>query len=126
MYSALSVLLRWAVQQRKITISPAVGVWRPGAPPSRERVLDEREIRWFWQGCKQIGSPFGPLFQLLLLTGARLGEVSGMTRAELSEDQDVWTVPGARASRSPNACTAFIPAVEPGARTTCRRIKDRE
>jgi integrase len=41
------------------------------------------------------GSPFGPLFQVMLLTGARLREVANMTREELGID-GVWTIPGAR------------------------------
>lgn len=96
MHAALSGLFRWAVQQRKVAVNPCVGVWHPGAPPARERVLSEFEVRLFWKACDRIGAPYGPLFQLLLLTGQRLGEVAGMRRAELSEDGATWTIPGER------------------------------
>ena len=69
MHAALSVLFRWLLQRRRVATNPCVGVWHPDAPPSRERVLSEAEIRWFWRGCERLGPPYGALFQLLLLTG---------------------------------------------------------
>jgi integrase len=96
MHAALSNLFRWALQRRKVAVNPTVGVWHPGAPPARERVLTEAEVRLFWKACNQIGAPYGPLFQILLLTGARLDEVTAMARAELSEDGTLWTLPGTR------------------------------
>jgi integrase len=59
-------------------------------------VLSDSEIRWFWTACDTLGSPFGPLLKILLVTGARLNEVARMTRHELSEDGSTWTLSGAR------------------------------
>ena len=95
LHAALSVLFRWLLQRRKVTGNPAIGVWHPGAPPARERVLSTAEIKTFWQACDRLGPPYGPLFKLLLLTGARLNEVTGMRRDELGDD-GVWTIPGVR------------------------------
>ena len=39
---------------------------------------------------------FSALLKVLLLTGCRLNEVAGMTRAELSDDGATWNIPGAR------------------------------
>ena len=61
-------------------------------PPYQQRALLPAEWRWFWKACDQIGAPYGPLFQLLLLTGQRLSAVAGMRRAELSEDGTLWTL----------------------------------
>jgi integrase len=96
MHAALSNLFRWALQHRKVTVNPTVGVWHPGAPPTRERVLTNAEVVTFWKACERISPPYGALFKLLLLTGARLNEVAGMRRDELSEDGSVWTLPGER------------------------------
>jgi integrase len=96
MHSALSVLFRWLLQRRRVTVNPCVGVWHPGAGPARERVLADAEVRLFWRGCERLGPPYGVLFKLLLLTGCRLNEVTGMTRAELSEDGATWTIPSQR------------------------------
>ena len=53
------------------------------------------EIVRFWKGCKELGPPYGPLFKLLLLSGARLNEGLGMTRAEISAE-GTWTIPSTR------------------------------
>jgi integrase len=95
MHAALSVLFRWLVRQRKIASNPCTDVDRPSAPPDRDRVLNEAEIVTFWRACDQLGPPFGPLFKVLLLTGARLREAANMTRGELAVD-GVWTIPAAR------------------------------
>ena len=36
------------------------------------------------------------IIKLCLITGQRLGEVSGMTRTELDLDRKLWSLPGAR------------------------------
>jgi integrase len=91
------VLFRWLLRHRRVRGNPCQGVERPGAPPPRERALSSDEVRWFRRGCDELGAPYGALLQFLLLTGARLAEVTGMRRDELSEDGAVWTVPGERA-----------------------------
>jgi integrase len=95
MHAALSNLFRFALKNRKVVTNPCSDVEHPGAPPARQRALSETEVKLFWKACEQIET-YGPLFQLLLLTGQRLGEVTGMTRAELSEDGTLWTLPGSR------------------------------
>jgi integrase len=95
LHAALSVLFRWLMRQRKIASNPCATVDRPPAPADRERVLTPAEIVTFWNACEQLGPPFGALFQVLLLTGARLHEVTDMTRGEIGAD-GVWTIPGSR------------------------------
>jgi integrase len=106
MHAALSGLFRWLLQGRKVTTNPCIGVWRPSAPPARERVLSEAEVRWFWRASEQLALPFGAALKLLLLSGARLNEVAAMRRAELSEDGAIWTVPG---ERTKNHRTHLVP-----------------
>ena len=96
MHAALSVLFRWLTRQRRVATNPTIGVWSPHAPPARERVLSEAEIRIFWRGCERLAPPYDVLFKLLLVTGCRLNEVTGMTRAELSDDGATWTIPSER------------------------------
>ena len=82
MHAALSVLFRWALQQRRVTTNPTINVWHPGAPPARERVLSTAEVRDFWRATDAVSPAYGAVFKILLLTGARLNEVTGMRRAE--------------------------------------------
>src|SRR5262249_23632266 len=49
-----------------------------GKKTQRTRVLSEVEIRAAWIGAKRLGYPYGPLFQLLMLTGQRKSEVAEM------------------------------------------------
>jgi integrase len=80
----------------------------PSAEESRDRILTDREIRIFWKATEQFEYPFGPMWRLLLLTGQRRQEISGMTRKELSlqSDKPVWTIP---ASRTKNGETHVVP-----------------
>jgi integrase len=59
-------------------------------------VLSNAEIIWFWRATDAVGEPYGSLFKLLLLTGARLNEVAGMRRDELSKDLATWGLSGER------------------------------
>ena len=60
----------------------------------RQRVLDDAELRVFWHATEQMGYPFGPLFQLLLLTGCRKSEIAGARWREI--DNGVLTIPAER------------------------------
>jgi integrase len=94
-HAVLSTVFTFLQRRRRITVSPVVGVWRPGPPAARERVLTDAEIIVFWKACDRLGGPAGAIFKTLLLTGARLHEVSDMSRAEIGDD-NVWTCPGIR------------------------------
>jgi integrase len=96
MFAALSSCFGWLQKNRRIDVNPCAGVARPEMPKARDRVLSDAEIVKFWKASSAVGEPAGGLLRLLLITGARLDEVSGMTRAELSEDGSMWNLPGAR------------------------------
>jgi integrase len=44
------------------------------------------ELTKLWRASDDVGEPFGAVFKLLMLTGARLNEIAQMRWAELSED----------------------------------------
>jgi integrase len=97
MARTLSKMFDWLLEHRKIETNPTLGVYCPPPPAARDRVLTNAEIRFFWQACDVVGSPFGKLFRFLLLTGARLNEASRMTYAELQNEGAAWLLPAARA-----------------------------
>lgn len=78
--------LNWCVERDVLGASPAAGVKPPAKEASRDRVLSDNEIRWFWKACDRIGQPWGPMAKLLLLTGQRLNEVAQTTDAEITGD----------------------------------------
>lgn len=92
---------RWAIEHDLITSDPTLGVKKPSTRKGeRDRVLDDAEIVRFWEGCDAIGYPFGPLFQMLLLSGQRVREVSELPWAELDLPNRVWHLPKGRAKNS--------------------------
>ena len=93
---AIRPMFKWAVQRGIIASSPCEGVDAPSAPRERERWLDEGELKLVWEAAASLGYPFGPIVQLLMLTGQRRDEVAGMTAAELDLAQGLWTIPTAR------------------------------
>lgn len=94
MADALGSMFKWLARNRKIATNPCANSYRPEAPEARDRILTAAEIKRFWVAAGELGSTFGPLLRLLLLTGCRLNEVAGMTRDEI--DGDEWTIPGNR------------------------------
>lgn len=82
----LNKFLNWAVERDILAMSPATGVKPVAKEASRDRVLTDDEIRWFWTACEAEGFPWGPLGKVLLLTGQRLNEVAQMTDGEIGGD----------------------------------------
>ena len=66
-------------------------------PGARDRALTGEEIGFIWRASGKLGWPFGPIVQLLLLTGQRRDEVAGMAWPEIGADGLVWTIPKERA-----------------------------
>ena len=103
----LNKFLSWCVERDIIGQSPAMGVKPVAKEKSRDRVLTDDEIKWFWQACTIEGQPWGRLGQMLLLTGQRLGEVVNMTDREVSGD--LWHL---TADRTKNGRAHDVPLSE--------------
>jgi integrase len=96
----LRAMLNWAVSNDLIEASPCDGLKMPAPLVERDRALNDDEIRLFWRGCDAIGWPFGPLFQLLLLTGQRRDEMAEARWSEFDLDKALWTLPRERAKNN--------------------------
>ena len=101
-----SVLFGWVAKRGDIASNPLTEMVKPEAPKSRDRVLTDTELSEVWNASVTIGLPFGPFFRLLMLTGQRRSEVSGMSWAELDRAESTWTIP---ASRAKNAVAQIVP-----------------
>ena len=100
----LSKFFNWCVDRDVIEVSPVMNVKAVAKETSRDRVLSDDELRWFWAACEAEGQPWGALGKVLLLTGQRLSEVAGMTDAELQGDE--WHLP---ADRTKNKRAHMVP-----------------
>lgn len=90
----LSKFFNWCASRDVIDVPPTLTVKAPVKERTRERVLSDDEIRWFWLACDAAGFPWGAFGKLLLLTGQRLSEVAEMTDAEIRGD--LWQLASGR------------------------------
>jgi integrase len=107
----LSAVLRWGVRNDFLKINPIADAKAPGGFTAGERTLSSDEIRRLWRvlpttlvkskACQRI-------IQLALITGQRLGEISGMERSELDLKARLWSLPGSRV-KNKHAHTVPLP-----------------
>jgi integrase len=98
-FEDVRAMVRWAVQNEYLDANPLDGMSKPAEATASDRVLSDDEIATLWSGlpdalarsvqCQRI-------IKLCLLTAQRVGEVSGMVRAELDFKAREWRLPGAR------------------------------
>ena len=67
-----------------------------GAKKVRTRVLNNDELRALWRASEAMGYPYGPLFQMLALTGQRKSEVAEARWSEFDLDKKLWEIPAER------------------------------
>jgi integrase len=94
--AAIRKLCNWAVARDILQSSPCAGVAAPSPEKSRDRILTDDELRLAWFAADADGWPFGPMLQLLILTGQREAEVAGMCEDEINRTSKTWLLPGLR------------------------------
>jgi integrase len=94
--AVLKKLGSWSVERGLIATSPFTAIRAPSVEQSRDRVLDDDELRAVWLAAEGLGGPFGPIVQLLILLGQRRGEISGLRWAELDFAAHVLSLPKER------------------------------
>lgn len=67
-----------------------------GKKALRTRVLTDAELRALWRSAEGMGYPFGPMIQLLVLTGQRKSEVSDARWREFDLERKLWVIPAER------------------------------
>lgn len=95
--AAIRKLMNWCVGRGIIEVSPAQGIECPAKEQSRDRVLADNETSAVIAAAHQLGYPFGPMVELLFMTGQRRSEVAEMRWSELDLDNALWTLPADRA-----------------------------
>lgn len=83
----------WCAERHWISEPPTKHISRPAEEEARDRILDNSEVKRLWQGCTDLGWPFGPYFKMLLVTGQRRNEVAGMKWEHLDLGNKLWTLP---------------------------------
>lgn len=83
----------WCLERRLVSETPTAGIRKPGKEVARDRILDDDELAAVWQATAALGQPFGPIYQLLILTGQRREEVARMRWEQLDLEAGLWTLP---------------------------------
>ena len=99
-------MCRWAISRGIIERSPCDGLTAPSPERRRDRVLSDDEIRLAWRAFEGVAWPFGPIGQLLLLTGCRRDEIADMRWDEIDLSARTLSLP---ASRTKNKRDHVIP-----------------
>jgi integrase len=86
----------WCLERGILETTPCAGIRAPAADRARDRVLRDDEIKALWQATETITWVFRDPVRLLLLTGARLNEVTCLTWNELDLDAKSWCLPKER------------------------------
>jgi integrase len=114
-FGHVRTLFDWAINSGKYDFeaSPCDRL-RPkkliGSKKTRERVLDDHELKSLWHATDNLKHyPFDAVVKLLLLTGARLNEVTGATWSEFDLEKRLWVVPAARFKMN---AQHFVPLTE--------------
>jgi len=109
-HAHLHRLFRWAVARGIIEANPFADLPRPGKVVKRDRVLADAELALIWRAAGDTEWPFGPLFQLLILTAARKMEIAALHWPEI--DDGIIRLKGQRTkSAEPHAIPLSRPAL---------------
>jgi integrase len=94
-------LYNWAIGTHEfgVTSSPVERL-KPkaliGQREARDRILTDDELRAIWNAAGEMAYPYGPVFQLLILTGQREREIADMSWSEVNFERRLLTIPAAR------------------------------
>jgi len=96
-FAVVRRLFRWAVSRGDIDRSPCDGMETPRAVTPRDRALTFEELARVWRASSAVSGSFGPIVRLLIATGQRREEVSGLDWSEVDQKDRLWTLPKERA-----------------------------
>ena len=97
MIKAMGGMFDWLLRHRgAIDVDPTATLPGAQAGPARDRVMADGELVALWRALDEEPDPIARVIRLMIMTGARRGEVQAMTWDELDKDRTVWSLPAAR------------------------------
>ncbi len=87
-YVAIRTMMNWCVRHGLVEYSVVPPMKQKTS--ERDRVLSEDELRQVFLGAQETPFPFGPIVQLLILTGQRRTEVGQLRRSWISGEEVVF------------------------------------
>jgi len=87
LHAYLHRLFRWAVGRGILETNPMAHLPKPGSEIPRDRVLTDSELAQVFKNATKLRpTPYGPMYQLLILTGARRTEIAALRWSEIKDD----------------------------------------
>lgn len=114
-FAYLRKFFNWLVEKELVERSPVEKLKRSGSSVARERVLSQAELLLLRTSFVKLGYPFGPLFDVLLLTGQRRNEIAGLQWTELKEwdsKRPLIDLPGERVKNGLSHLVPALPSVK--------------
>lgn len=110
----IGAMFRWGLAKGYVTVDPTQGTQSYGRGEPRERVLSPDEIRSLWDwldaGAENMPPDCIDVLRLQLCLGARVGEIAGISSAELRVDEGrmIWTLPATRSKNKRERITPLV------------------
>ncbi|WP_371229861.1 tyrosine-type recombinase/integrase [Roseovarius sp. 2305UL8-3] len=86
-------LMNWTVREDYLPSNPLQGFRGFKPATARERVLNEDELRTVLRQARLVPYPYGPLVEILILTGLRRSEAANLKWAFVDEGEGLMTLP---------------------------------
>lgn len=115
--ATLSKLFNWAITRdiEGLDANPCSGIKTAdllGPAKARDRVLSDDELRLIWQAAEAMKpGPIPVLYQVLMLTGQRLREISDARWSEIDLKNSMLTVPAERMKGKTAHSVPLTPAI---------------
>lgn len=92
--AAAKVFFTWCVKHRYLADNPTLGMSLTSRP-SRGRVLSDDEVKSVWEASNDLDlpAPFRTIVKLLICTGQRRGEITGIRGEYFSQNECTITFP---------------------------------
>jgi integrase len=114
--AVLSSFFNWAYEREWVENNPARNRLKvTGGRRVRQRRLSDADLMALWRAFEAQGDPAFGAFQLLVLTGARRREVTGMRWDELDLEAGTWTLPPERRKTGKSDPEPFVITLAPQA-----------
>lgn len=104
----IGAMFRWALSQDYVEADPCAGLKAYDTGTLRERVLTTEEIAILWPWLDDLPPDYRDALRLQLLIGGRIGEVAGMRRDEIDQENWTWRLPPERSKNGKPRMTPLV------------------
>jgi integrase len=92
-FKELRSFYRWCMGRQYADANPCAHLTAPPAPKSRDRVLSDEELAKVWAAAEGMSGNFSRILRLLILTGARRGEIANLRGEYLDRQKRCINLP---------------------------------